>query len=190
MAGEFEETGTDTDIYTLTAGKTVDFGALDFSGVKVESADTTGTITVENGSKTFNVTNNNAVSASDPDKGHVDLAGTDMMGGSLLSDLKNLAEDGLTVDKANSFKNTINEALSQLNVNRGDFGSTQNSLSSSVRSMEAGITSVTNAEAIIREVDYASETANFNKLNIQSQAGSYAISQANAMSQNILRLLQ
>ncbi|MGJ0494433.1 hypothetical protein NG780_06035 [Aliarcobacter cryaerophilus] len=43
---------------------------------------------------------------------------------------------------------------------------------------------------MIRDVDYAEESANFNKLNIISQAGSYAISQSNAVSQNVLRLLQ
>ena len=41
---------------------------------------------------------------------------------------------------------------------------------------------------MIRDVDYAEESANFNKLNIISQTGSYAISQSNAVSQNVLRL--
>nr|WP_082946420.1 flagellin [Aliarcobacter skirrowii] len=51
-------------------------------------------------------------------------------------------------------------------------------------------TNIKAAEAIIRDVDYAAESANFNKMNIISQAGSYAISQANAAQQNVLRLLQ
>ena len=51
-------------------------------------------------------------------------------------------------------------------------------------------TNVKAAESIIRDVDYAQESANFNKLNIISQAGSYAISQSNAVQQNVLRLLQ
>ena len=51
-------------------------------------------------------------------------------------------------------------------------------------------TNIKAAESVIRDVDYAEESANFNKLNIISQAGSYAISQSNAVSQNVLRLLQ
>jgi flagellin len=51
-------------------------------------------------------------------------------------------------------------------------------------------TNISAAESVIRDVDYAAESANFNKQNIISQAGSYAISQANNVSQNVLRLLQ
>ncbi|MEE3777483.1 flagellin, partial [Campylobacter sp. CX2-4080-23] len=46
------------------------------------------------------------------------------------------------------------------------------------------------AESQIRDVDFASESANFSKFNILAQSGSYAMSQANAVQQNILRLLQ
>ncbi|MCD4757566.1 MAG: flagellin, partial [Arcobacteraceae bacterium] len=52
------------------------------------------------------------------------------------------------------------------------------------------VTNTKAAESVIRDVDYAQESANFNKQNIVAQAGTYAISQANAMSQNVLRLLQ
>ena len=51
-------------------------------------------------------------------------------------------------------------------------------------------TNIKAAESVIRDVDYAEESANFNKLNIISQAGSYAISQSNSTQQNVLRLLQ
>ena len=49
---------------------------------------------------------------------------------------------------------------------------------------------VKSAESGIREVDFASESANYSNLNILAQAGSYAMSQANTVQQNILRLLQ
>jgi flagellin len=51
-------------------------------------------------------------------------------------------------------------------------------------------TNIKAAESVIRDVDYAQESANFNKQNIIAQAGTYAQSQANAMQQNITRLLQ
>ena len=84
----------------------------------------------------------------------------------------------------------IDKAITQLNGYRGDIGSTQNQVESAVRNLMTQSTNIKAAESVIRDVDYAEESANFNKLNIISQAGSYAISQSNAVSQNVLRLLQ
>ncbi|MDZ7817699.1 MAG: flagellin [Aliarcobacter sp.] len=84
----------------------------------------------------------------------------------------------------------VDNAISKLNGYRGDIGSTQNQVESAVRNLMTQATNVKAAESIIRDVDYAQESANFNKQNIISQAGSYAISQANAVQQNVLRLLQ
>ncbi|BFU77846.1 flagellin [Arcobacter sp. 15-2] len=84
----------------------------------------------------------------------------------------------------------IDSALTQLNSWRADFGSTQNQLESSIRNLMTQVTNTKAAESVIRDVDYAQESANFNKQNIISQAGTYAISQANNVSQNIMRLLQ
>ncbi|OCL83074.1 Flagellar filament 33 kDa core protein [Arcobacter porcinus] len=84
----------------------------------------------------------------------------------------------------------VDKAITKLNGYRGDIGSTQNQIESAVRNLMTQSTNIKAAESVIRDVDYAEESANFNKLNIISQAGSYAISQANAVSQNVLRLLQ
>ena len=84
----------------------------------------------------------------------------------------------------------IDKAITKLNGYRGDIGSTQNQVESAIRNLMTQSTNIKAAESVIRDVDYAAESANFNKLNIISQAGSYAISQANATQQNVLRLLQ
>ncbi|MCK4378050.1 MAG: flagellin, partial [Deltaproteobacteria bacterium] len=42
----------------------------------------------------------------------------------------------------------------------------------------------------IRDVDFAAESANFAKFQVLSQSGSFAMAQANATLQNVLRLLQ
>ena len=96
----------------------------------------------------------------------------------------------LTKDQASSQQAVIDDAITKLNGYRGDIGSTQNQVESAVRNLMTQATNVKAAESIIRDVDYAAESANFNKQNIISQAGSYAISQANAVQQNVLRLLQ
>ncbi|MBI4791154.1 MAG: flagellin B, partial [Deltaproteobacteria bacterium] len=49
---------------------------------------------------------------------------------------------------------------------------------------------VTAAESSIRDVDFAEESANFSRMQILSQASTFAMSQANASSQNVLSLLQ
>lgn len=107
-----------------------------------------------------------------------------------LVDLKTAASGTMTKGDASDAQTKVNDAINTLNGFRGDIGSTQNQVESAVRNLMTQATNVKAAESIIRDVDYAAESANFNKQNIISQAGSYAISQANAVQQNVLRLLQ
>ncbi len=72
---------------------------------------------------------------------------------------------------------------------RADLGSVQGQMVSTVNNITVTQVNVKAAESQIREVDFASESAEFNKLNILAQSGSYAMSQANAVQLNILRLL-
>ncbi|MFY9084666.1 flagellin [Aliarcobacter cryaerophilus] len=106
------------------------------------------------------------------------------------SDGKTVTTNGFTRTMASAYMNNVDSAITKLNGYRGDIGSTQNQVESAVRNLMTQATNIKNAESVIRDVDYAEESANFNKLNIISQAGSYAISQSNAVSQNVLRLLQ
>ena len=107
-----------------------------------------------------------------------------------LGTLKTLAASGLTKTVASNNQTLVDTAITRLNGYRGDIGSTQNQVESAVRNLMTQSTNIKAAESVIRDVDYAEESANFNKLNIISQAGSYAISQSNATQQNVLRLLQ
>ncbi len=110
--------------------------------------------------------------------------------GYALTSLKGLSASGLTTTIAANQQLKIDSAITTLNGYRGDIGSTQNQVESAVRNLMTQSTNIKAAESVIRDVDYAEESANFNKLNIISQAGSYAISQSNATQQNVLRLLQ
>lgn len=101
-----------------------------------------------------------------------------------------VAGGSITKGQASTAQSAVNKAVTKLNTFRAEVGSTQNQVESAVRNLMTQVTNVTAAESIIRDVDYAKESANFNKQNIISQAGSYAISQANAVQQNVLRLLQ
>jgi len=110
-----------------------------------------------------------------------------------LTTLKGFASNGggsLTATNARAQLDEIDAALNSLNGWRADFGSTQNQLESATRNMMTQQTNIKAAESVIRDVDYAQESANFNKQNIISQAGTYAMSQANSIQQNVMRLLQ
>ncbi|RXJ98229.1 flagellin [Arcobacter sp. CECT 8986] len=96
----------------------------------------------------------------------------------------------VTAATARTYLSTVDSAIDKLNGWRADYGSTQNQLESAVRNQMTQKTNILNAESVIRDVDYAQESSNFNKQNIISQAGTYAMSQANASQQNVLRLLQ
>jgi flagellin len=91
---------------------------------------------------------------------------------------------------ARSHMANVDTAINELNAWRSDLGSTQNQIESALRNMMTQQTNIKAAESVIRDVDYAQESANFNKQNIISQAGTYAMSQSNQVQQNVLRLLQ
>ena len=86
--------------------------------------------------------------------------------------------------------NVAESAQKQLDRIRSDLGSVQNQLTSTVENISVTQVNVKAAESQIRDVDFAAESANFSKHNILAQSGSYAMSQANAVQQNVMRLLQ
>lgn len=85
--------------------------------------------------------------------------------------------------QAQSLMRVIDEALNQLNSQRANVGAGTNQLESSARNQMTNYVNLKSAESIIRDVDYSSESANFNKANIIAQAGSYVQSQANQIDQ-------
>ncbi len=73
---------------------------------------------------------------------------------------------------------------------RSDLGSVQNQLLTTVNNISVTQVNVKSSESIIRDVDFAEESATFNKHNLLAQSGSYALSQANQVQQNVMKLLQ
>lgn len=168
--------------YTLSENEAIDLGKLDAVLIVDQGGDGGNSVKFETG-ETISITNIDKTA-------ELDITGNNLVGGEALSKLKNLEPDKLTMEVAAKFQDVVNTAITELNGYRGDIGSTQNQVESAVRNLMTQSTNIKAAESIIRDVDYAQESANFNKLNIISQAGSYAISQANAAQQNVLRLLQ
>ncbi len=91
---------------------------------------------------------------------------------------------------AQAMINVAEAARKTLDTIRSDLGSVQNQLVSTINNISVTQVNVKSAESQIRDVDFAEESANFSKYNILAQSGSYAMSQANAVQQNVLKLLQ
>lgn len=110
--------------------------------------------------------------------------------GLLLNGIKTQVEMGtITASDARISLNLIDTAIDKLNTYRSDFGSTQNQVESATRNMMTQVTNIAAAESVIRDVDFASESANFNKYSVVGQASTYAESQANSRPADILKLL-
>ena len=107
-----------------------------------------------------------------------------------LDALRDLAANGLTVSSAQTYIDTMDTAISTLSGWQSDFGSTQNALESRIRNMTTTVTNLNAARDQIMNLDFEQESSNFSKLQIQAQSGLFALSQANVIQQNVLRLLQ
>ncbi|WP_348518847.1 flagellin [Campylobacter sp. CCS1377] len=95
-----------------------------------------------------------------------------------------------TLKGAMAVMDIVETATINLDQIRADIGSVQNQLQVTINNITVTQVNVKSAESTIRDVDFAAESANFSKYNILAQSGSYAMSQANAVQQNVLKLLQ
>ncbi|RAX58609.1 flagellin B [Helicobacter monodelphidis] len=95
-----------------------------------------------------------------------------------------------TLFGAMAVMNIAESAIRQLDAVRADLGAAQQQIQSTLNNITITQVNVKSAESNIRETDFAEESSTYSKLNILAQAGNYAMSQANATQQNILRLLQ
>ncbi len=95
-----------------------------------------------------------------------------------------------TLKGAMAVMDVAETAITNLDTIRADLGSIQNQISATINNITVTQVNVKSAESTIRDVDFASESANYSKANILAQSGSYAMAQANASQQNVLRLLQ
>jgi flagellin len=200
---------TQAATYSVASGVTIQFGGqvtdtvniasaalntYDIGSMKIEQSSSSGTVTFSANATNVSIYNDKDTGAelkvtdgvSDDEKD----ATKGMRGGSTLSGLKSLSSGQLTAEQADKFQGVVDAAITQLNTFRADLGSTQNQVESGVRNLMTQQTNVKAAESVIRDVDYAQESSTFNKQSIISQAGSYAMSQANSIQQNVLKLLQ
>ncbi|ABC35429.1 flagellin N-terminal helical domain-containing protein [Burkholderia thailandensis] len=98
--------------------------------------------------------------------------------------------DITSISGANALLDNLSAALSAVGSLRAEIGAGQNRLTHIANNLTNMRDNTQDAEGRIRDVDYASETANMTKLNILQQAGGSMLKQASQMSQLVLSLLQ
>ncbi len=84
----------------------------------------------------------------------------------------------------------MDAALNSINSARADLGAIQNRFTSVVANLNTSSENMSAARSRIRDVDYASETAELTRNQILQQAGTAMLAQANQSSQNVLSLLR
>jgi flagellin len=84
----------------------------------------------------------------------------------------------------------VDTAINSNNAARASFGSAQNTLTSALHNLEFYLENLVAAESRIRDVDFASETADMTRNSIFQQAGVAVLAQANVSPQVALQLLQ
>ncbi len=94
-----------------------------------------------------------------------------------------------SVTGAQSALAILDSAITQVASLRGSFGTAQNRLESTIRSIAVSVENISAAESRIRDVDVASETANLTRNQVLQQAGIAVLAQANVSTQSALSLL-
>ncbi|WP_319381553.1 flagellin [Thiomicrorhabdus sp.] len=95
-----------------------------------------------------------------------------------------------TVTAASAAVQTIDQDLSNINLQRAKWGALQNRLESTVSNLTNVNENMTAAKSRILDADFAKESANLARSQVLQQAGMSMLSQANQQSQNVMSLLQ
>ncbi|MCG8633966.1 MAG: hypothetical protein MI863_09070 [Desulfobacterales bacterium] len=191
-AGSTLEGGT-----TLTAGTTVNQDMTLMDGtteVEVKAGDTlTEDLTVATGDAVVITEDMTLKQGSSVEAGSELIINTDNDEAVVLSDQEKMTLADISVMTQEDAQLAIaiaDAALKDLDQTRSELGSVQNQLTSTIANLSVTKTNIQASESNIRDIDFAEETSNFAKLQLLSQTGSYALSQANASAQNLMSLLQ
>ena len=107
---------------------------------------------------------------------------------SIAADISNM--DVSDISNAQSFVETMDNALAAINKGRADLGAMQNRLEYTSSNLTTSTENLTAAESRIRDVDIASEMMNLSKLNLLTQASQAMMSQAKSQPENVMQLLR
>ena len=91
--------------------------------------------------------------------------------------------------KARTNIDAIDDAITAISTRRATLGAIQNRMENALNEASNYSQNLSSSASQIRDVDYASESANMTRYQIQQQAGVAALAQAKSMPQSIISLL-
>jgi flagellin len=179
--------------FTLQTGVTATVTGADITLSNSDGSDiaiTADADSVLNGPETFSA---GIILATDVGQtvtvGGTDVAALGLTGISVTDNTLN-GVDVLTGSNANDALLTLDFALQQVNGLRAELGAVQTRFESTIANLEVTTENQSAARSRIRDADFAAETAELTRNQILQQAGISVLSQANALPQNVLALLQ
>ncbi|HEX4610968.1 MAG TPA: flagellin, partial [Urbifossiella sp.] len=162
------------------------------SNTTTVAAASASTLTVSGGALTFQIGANAGQTVSlSIDQMTADHLGTSATGltNSATTDLSKISV--MTSNDSQDAIKVIDSAISQVTALRGKLGAFQaNTLQSNVNNLQTSLQNTTAAESTIRDTDFASEIANYTKLQTQEQAGATVLGNANQMTSLVAQLLR
>ncbi|MEM8834730.1 MAG: flagellin [Planctomycetota bacterium] len=107
-----------------------------------------------------------------------------------LSSIKSGGANALKDGNLANASEIIETAIEEIASLRGRLGAFEaNVLDTNIRSLQAGVENITSAESVIRDADFATETAELTRSQVLSQAATSALATANANASSVLSLL-
>lgn len=191
--------GGDSVAGAVGTGDTITFVTGAFSGMSVQfspaagglatNALTNGVVNVSNNSLVFQIGANAGQTASVAmDKSDSSSLGTGVAGVSFAS----LRQVNVTTTSGSQDAiKVIDQAINEITTHRGRLGAFQrNTLESTANNLRTTLENTTAAESVIRDTDFAMETATFTKNQVLLQAGTSVLQNANQIPQLVLSLLR
>jgi len=120
-----------------------------------------------------------------------DTVGVDTVDLSADTDIDAVTTGNITdVAGATAAMDAIDAALKAVNTERANYGAVQNRFEAIIGSLQVSAENQAAARGRIMDADFAAETANLSRTQILQQAGTAMVAQANALPQQVLKLLQ
>lgn len=98
--------------------------------------------------------------------------------------------DVLTVADSQKAIESVDAALSQVSTLQGQLGAVQNRFTSIISNLTASVQNAQSTQSSIEDTNYASATSSLSRAQVLSQAAQAMVAQANALPQQVLKLLQ
>ncbi|MEO1583002.1 MAG: flagellin [Planctomycetota bacterium] len=189
-------------IVATTNGKTARVDS-DFLNLEITLADTQAQTraAVGGGTRTFSIVGGGATFQLG---GNVDIGSKVTLGisevairnlgsnaaGGFLDDIGSGKDFNVVDGDLSTAQQIVSEAIEQVSTTRGRLGAFQrNTLGATLRSLSVSFENTSAAESVIRDTDFASETAALTRSQILSQAATNTLALANQQPQNALQLL-